>query len=259
MPQLRVIGIPREASKAGKPEQDAKILSKIGEKLKSRGHLFSTEPYTGLARMHQEKPQIIVSMARTSEVLLALSKLQAQGIKVVNSPQAVYACGDLIQLYHKMEEAAIPFPSTRPQSLEELSYQGQPLILKKPYEYGLRDSTMHVDSQPKMERAKILIEEEGNRVALVRPLVEGEPYKAYGVGDKIWLPGLPQDEVSLAEEATKSFLELGKKVAGLAFFGVDFLLRENRSFMVTALNDFPSYGPVIEEAAGRIVDYIESI
>lgn len=262
MAKLRVVGLPREASKTGKPMQDGKLLAKIGEKLSSRGHLFHVQAPEELAQLHEKKPQIIVSMARTSESLLALSQLNAQGIKIINEPEAVYRCADLLKLYGKMEAAGIPFPSTRLMSLEDLSYRGEPVILKKPHEYGLRDSTFLIDTAPKMERAKTLVEEEGNRVVLVRPFIEGEPHKAYVVGDNTWLPDFPYKEVSessLAQEVKESVLALGQKIAGLAFFGVDFLLIKNKTFLITALNDFPSYGQIIEDAVDKIVKHIESM
>jgi hypothetical protein len=258
------VGVLREpAHSPGRVEDDAAIMSRVGEALEERG--FSVELVAADALMEAPSANLFV-MCERGTVLDRLAAMEKAGSVVVNAPAAVRNT-----YRHRMVELfarhRVPAPMSWIVAADANKLRPADCAWVKRYDFHAtqRDDVMYAASETGWREALRRFAERGIPFVVAQEHVAGDLVKFYGVRngagtkganwfqwfyhrDKGML-GHAFDPARLSEAALHAAAALG-----LEIFGGDAVIKANGEPMIIDLNAWPSYALYRDRAAQAIAD-----
>jgi glutathione synthase/RimK-type ligase-like ATP-grasp enzyme len=253
MDKIKAVGVFRETHLAGKPESDALIIRKVGEKLTENGYAVEMREPKDFAL---DNAHIVFTMARSPESLKSLQELEGKGLFVVNSGFAIAACLDRTATFKKLQAENVPQPETKIMPTSELkgTFESK-VVLKKGDTHGKKGDTVIVDNAEDYDTAVESFLAAGTETTLVQQFVDGEDIKFYGVGDKVFLPGSEEKVSQELKEQINDFVPKAANLVGLRVYGGDMILKDGKLYLID-LNEWPSFSAIRDEAADEISQLI---
>lgn len=214
-----------------------------------------------------EDADVILSMARSQEVLFALSELECHDVEVVNPTHAIELCACCGDVDSVLRENDIPVP---PADGEDGVW------LKKNDEFTMeKDDVVFCPTKEAEEAANRMMYKRGIEDVFRQAHVKGDLVKFYGVrGTGFFRTVYPNDlgrskfgqeeangpnhHYAFSHEALHECAEKAATAIGLDVYGGDAIVREDGSFVFIDFNDWPSFSPVREEAAQAIVEKLRN-
>jgi hypothetical protein len=264
MQGVRILGVYREGVLSpGKVDEDAAILDATLDALSLRGLKTSSVRAEVLDR---DFPQVelVLTMAQSDRVLRILEHRRKQGAKILNSVTAVRNCyrKALIAL---LSRAALPIPSSRIVSLDELETQRGPngngsYWLKRGDVHAMEaGDVVRVESRKDLWRALEHFRNRGIRELLIQEHVEGRTIKFYGVGAGEYFKAFFSSSGEETESQRKQLMGIAGRSAdtlGLEIYGGDAVLTKEGNLVLVDLNDWPSFALCRDSAARGIARYV---
>lgn len=250
-------------------ERDAAVLSAIQQALEARDFQVQHIDEEAITEAFlQTAPQLIISMARSKEVLRQLALYEQQGGRIIwNSPNALLVNTRAEQV-KRFLTSEIPSPPTEIIANPHATTLQFPLWVKS----GGGDAEQETDVRYFATHAELLLADFPSTTPyVVSEHVAGDLVKFYGVAGTpffyVYYPtnfskfglekynGMPQgysfDCIALQEIATKA-----ATLCKFTLYGGDCIVRPDGSFALIDFNDFPSFAPCANEAAKALVDSI---
>lgn len=252
------LGIHREAVFApGKEDADRAILDAVAQQLLDDGAQVAVtdrEPDDWPA----PHPQTVVfAMCQSAAALERLQSWEQQGVRVINSVDAVRNCHRHRTL-EILRQAGVPIPpsivvpTTMLGEAERFVEQG-PVWLKRADVHATEPGDVRrIASPTSLRQGLASFAARGIAHAVLQVHVEGEVTKFYGVADRFFHE-VDGGNDSLREVASKATASLGLEV-----WGGDCVRSSNGELTLIDLNDWPSYGPCRAPAAAAIAAHIRA-
>ena len=244
-------------------EKDKAIMDAVAQRLQQRGcHVVLLTEGDLTARLTAAAvwPQLVVSMGRRQHTLQLLEQLHAQGVAVVNVPQAVAACSrsGLDRLMRRHHLPAAPMHGDHGYWVKRGDEAAQ---CKADVVYAANDDAL--------ERCKADFARRGVADVVVTAHVVGDLVKFYGVRGtgffKIFYPGddgeskFGDEQINgqahhypFAVEDMARDAETLAALTGLDIYGGDSIVRADGSHCIIDFNDWPSFSRCREDAADAI-------
>jgi hypothetical protein len=258
------VGVLREpAHSPGRVEDDAAIMSRVGEALTERG--FSVELIAADAVMEASSPNVFV-MCERGTALDRLAAMEKAGSIVVNAPGAIRNT-----YRHRMVELfaqhRVPAPLSWIVAADANKPRPADCAWVKRYDFHAtqRDDVMYAASETGWREALRRFAERGIPFVVAQEHVAGDLVKFYGVRngagtkDANWFQwfyhrdkgmlGHCFDPARLSEAALHAAAALG-----LDIFGGDAVIKANGEPKIIDLNAWPSYALYRDRAAQAIAD-----
>jgi hypothetical protein len=258
------VGVLREpAHSPGRVEDDAAIMSRVGEALTERG--FSVELIAADAVMEASSPNVFV-MCERGTALDRLAAMEKAGSIVVNAPGAIRNT-----YRHRMVELfaqhRVPAPSSWIVAADANKPRPADCAWVKRYDFHAtqRDDVMYAASETGWREALRRFAERGIPFVVAQEHVPGDLIKFYGVRNRAgtkdanWFQwfyhrdkgmlGHCFDPARLSEAALHAAAALG-----LDIFGGDAVIKANGEPKIIDLNAWPSYALYRDRAAQAIAD-----
>ncbi len=215
--------------------------------------------------------ELYLNMCQGSLAAEQLMPLESDGVVVVNRPSSALNC-HRYRLVKRLGDSMLSFPRTLilassaplppPAQLKALSPDHQKVWVKRGDVHAERPED--VVASP-LERAGAAIEAFRRRgipwVAL-QEHIPGPVVKFYGVTDGRFFnwygsdAGFAGERPAVDENRLKALAFEAAAILGLEVFGGDVAFPEPDRPVLIDINDWPSFAPFREEAAGAIADYI---
>ena len=251
-------------------EKDKAIMDAVAQRLQQQGCqviLMTEDEFAGMMDAGAAMPRRVITMGRKLRTLQLLQHLQAEGVAVVNGPQAVSACArsHLDRLMRNHHLPAAPQQGTHGHWLKRGDEAAQ---CKADVVYAANDEELR---QRKAEFAR-----RGVKDVVVTAHVEGDLVKFYGVRGtgffKIFYPcddGQSKfgDELingkshhyPFSVEAMAHDAETLATLIGLDVYGGDCIVRADGSYCIIDFNDWPSFSRCRDEAADAIARQVMDV
>ena len=256
-------------------EKDRAILMAVVDRLRALGHHVDVGAGPVPARDAGPMPSpcsydVILSMGRLPQTLAWLKTLQEQGVRVINTPQAVELCSRRSALVRMMQEYDIPMAPCRSGHLCSVEENEGPYWLKRgdacaqsqgdivfcPDDAALYAAIAHF-------KARAITD------YVVSEHVDGDLLKFYGVADTGFFRCFyPTDDgqskfgdeqhngtahhYSFDQAELQRQAERLAAIIGIEVYGGDAIIRSDGSFCIIDFNDWPSFSRCREEAAKAI-------
>lgn len=263
MKPLTVLGIYREKRfSPGKVEADAAILDATLAELAQNGWSTKTLPGEAISTA-DAKPELVVSMAQSPQVLRTLDKWSQEGIRVVNSAQSIRNCYRKPQL-RLLQEAQLPLPISRIVTLHTSQAQHLPTSGR----YWLKRGDVHamqtqdvvcVTSKGERQKALEYFDRQGVTDILVQQHVEGSVVKFYGVVGNAFFRaflGPSGEDVTCGLGALRDIAQQAAQATGLEVYGGDAIITPHNRVVLIDLNDWPSFSKCYQPAAKSIANHL---
>ena len=262
----QLLGIYREPeySPGRHRTNDAWLLEAVAEALRVEG--AGVELATlDRAAARRGGAALIFSMCQGRKALDRLASWARDGAAIVNSPRAARNT-HRDRLPALMIGAGVPFPETRlidvrsPQLGDLEMEPGRPLWLKRgDIHASVPSDVQHVDSHAALVSGLADFIARGVDSAALQVHRAGDEIKFYGVADGSFFHWCYQRDahgyrfdpallVSIAQRAATA--------AGVDVFGGDVIVSPSGELTLIDLNDWPSFAPCREAAAGAIAGYL---
>ena len=204
---------------------------------------------------------LIISMGRLPQTLHGLTNMENSGVKVVNTPSSVALCCNRRQLNNVLKAAGIPLAPEKGEHGYWLKRADGVAESSGDVQYASDE----VEAQAKEKQMR----EAGVADVLVCAHVPGDLIKFYGVRDtdffRYYYPG-DDGKWKFSDEARNgkpqhfpfsandlhTISDKAAAAAGLDVYGGDCIVREDGTFCIIDLNDWPSFSRCREEAAKAI-------
>lgn len=212
--------------------------------------------------------EIILSMARSPEVLQRLEKLRNRGVKVVNTGESVMRC-ERKNLETLMRKHSIAMPPEQ----GEHGYW----IKRGDESAQSKDDVQYCADENALEKAKESFALRGVKNYTISAHVVGDVVKFYGVGEKFFRFYYPTDDgqTKYNDEiingkahhypfnADKLHAEVVRLAAlvGTNVYGGDAIIDSKGRFYIIDFNDWPSFSRCVDDAADAItreIMYLEN-
>ena len=269
---MTILGIYRErVFSPGKILADAAILDATLLELSRKGY----ESYTlqsEAIELYSALPDCVLGMAQSEKTLGILEDWHKHGTVIINSVRSIRNCyrKSLINLLHG---AGLPIPKSR--SVPITALDPDKIIFRTSGGYWLKRGDVHAmqsDDVVNVTSTEGLVTALGHfrdrrvKDIVIQEHVEGQVIKFYGVGpgDFFGAFSVSTGEKMAHTETNCSFpikqLDLIVKKAaeatGLTVYGGDAILSPQGTFVLIDFNDWPSFSPCCQHAAGSIATYI---
>jgi glutathione synthase/RimK-type ligase-like ATP-grasp enzyme len=262
-----IYGINREVSLSpGKVEADAAILDAVLAGLTARQ--WEVERLTADSLpLKAPEAAVILHMAQGPRALDVLERWEEQGVRLINSPQAVRRCYRRY-LFPLLEGTGVAYPRTRLYGVEE----ARDLWPREfPGPGWLKRAEVHAETAGDVRRVS----------DLAQTLEVLADFRRRGIDSLIWQEHVPGREIKFyavlgwffrayagdraapLESATFSaslrlLAEQAARLAGVAVFGGDAVINPEGQPVLIDMNDWPSFSRCREEAAQEIVHYVQT-
>jgi hypothetical protein len=277
-----LLGIYREheCSPGRHRSNDARLLEMVADALRVEGFDVELTSFEHAAA-HRESAELVFSMCQGRPALEALAAWERGGAVIVNSPRASLNT-HRDRLPALMIDAGIPFPETRlvstadapaiaaaartraartrPGSRVDVDSAAGILWLKRGDVHAtVAADVQRVDSPGALAAGLEEFAARGVRLAAVQAHRPGDEIKFYGVAEGSFFHWFYQREahgyrfdpaelVRIAEQAAA--------LAGLDIFGGDVIVSPAGELTLIDLNDWPSFAPCRDAAAGAIAGFL---
>ncbi len=245
-------------------ENDTAMLYCIEQELIAIGH--------NVTRLNEEDElcgyDVICHMSRSEETLQRLKKAEANGCRVINSPQAVENCSRT-RLMEILQESNIQQPQYN--ILQGCNIPGTleyPGWVKKGKGWSQRkEDVVYVTNADEAATAVANI----NGCAIYCKHIEGDIVKFYGVKDFFFTYSYPNPQKTkfgwetvngvakrypFDKEILKNTVFNAAKAIGLEIYGGDCIITPKGEIYIIDFNDFPSFSAVRQEAAKEIIKLV---
>jgi hypothetical protein len=248
----------------GHVDNDARILAATASRLQELGHsvefldethLNGPVPAAAIFAMCQSRPGIdwLFRMEQLSKV-------------IVNRPQAILNCyrTNLIRI---LAAHGIPIPDSQvvstadplPLTLAALVPSPGLWIKRGDAHATQRGDVVRVSGLAEANEALQGFRDRGIAQAVVQSHIQGTLLKFYAVRDSSFFRSFSADRMQVPGLDESRFQRIAQDAAralGLDVFGGDVILTSSGGIVVIDINDWPSFAPCREEAAGPIAERI---
>ena len=276
---MNIVGIYRASQFSPNMEDsDAAILNAVADRLRKSGHMVTCVHEELLVRADVSAADVVLSMGRLAQTLDLLQEVEAEGVKVINTPLAVRHC-ERKQFTQILMDEDVPFaPST---ILSTINYQlplkgaGGSFWLKKGEGYA--EVAADVVFVPNAEELAEKIDDmrrRGISTLVVSEHLEGDLIKFYGVRgvpffywydaseghSKFGLEAIngPSHGYRFSEQQLYDICNHAATVMGLDIYGGDCVVNEDGKIQLIDINDWPSFSRCREQAA-EMITKLESL
>ncbi|MBP5715550.1 MAG: hypothetical protein J6W69_00380 [Bacteroidales bacterium] len=236
--------------------RDAATLDAVGRELQRMGEEVVALSEEELTLANVPTFDRCVTMARRQRSLLILQKMQMNGLRLLNRPNAVQITVQSRSTTMEMLQAAgiqvAPFWSYEPSADEMFQCEPElqsllPAWVKAMHPRGVTaGDVMRVETALEADSRVIALATSGYTDIVVMRHIEGTLLKAYVVGQRVWTRDGDATPLAIIETSRK----IGQ-VIGLEAYGVDFIVSANGAYVID-VNDFPSFSSCRDEAAQAI-------
>jgi hypothetical protein len=258
------LGIGRErVFSPGRAGDDSAILEMAAAALRQRGHVVQV---CGADETRWPSPQrntLVFTMAQGSAALARLSRWEADGVRIVNRPQAILNC-QRHRTLPALAAAGVPFPEsilvdTAAGSVLPAWLADGAWVKRGDVHATDGDDVVRADGPAAVRRAMQRFRGRGIETALVQRHVAGEVIKFYAVHDRFFYCVPPPGGVVVPPETASAIDALGARAAralGVEIYGGDCVYGPEGLLKLIDLNDWPSYAACRAEAARSIAAYL---
>lgn len=242
-------------------DKDKAILDEVASVLREKGHevMCLSEDTIAEARNYtSEDVSVIFSMARRPETLSWLKKMQGRRVIVINTPESV----------EMASRKGLLFP--------EDDMDTYPLWVKKAEGYSQsQDDVIYVEDEEGLETALEKFRARGITKVFRSHHIEGDLVKFYGIRGTDFFEWRYMSEsfskfgweernravykYTFSLTDLKADAETLARKTGLDVYGGDCIVREDGTFTIIDINDWPSFSSCRESAAKAIVADMENL
>lgn len=264
----RLLGIYREPefSPGRHLSNDALILRLVGQEL---GRAGADVSLVMLAEARDRWPDatLVFSMCQGPEAIAELARWSAAGAKIVNDPagsRRTYRD----ELCDLLGHDGVSFPRTVLAPTQapidrarcDALFPGREVWVKRADVHATRsDDVVRVDGWDRVDETMREFHRRGLSGAVLQEHCAGDEVKFYGVlgGHFFWYfypgesSGHPVDEPAL-----RRYAESAAALTGVGIYGGDAIIAPDGRISIIDLNDWPSFAPCRDIAAGPIARYI---
>lgn len=269
---MKIVTITRTpADSPNMVERDAAILNSVAQALRASGVTVTT---IGDKAPLPFGADAICSMSRTPETLQRLRQAEADGIIIINTPDAVEGCSRIKFMQTLKNHAAPQPPFTIIEDTATLKGLTYPAWIKRGDGWsGHRDDICYVDNADEARAAIEQMKDRGITTYIHCNHINGDIIKFYAVGESYFHYCYPDPEKSkfgleaingipghfpFDKEKMKQIVNNAAKAIGLEIYGGDCIVNSKGDIYIIDINDFPSFSPIRAEAAKEIAEYITS-
>ncbi|MDQ2918588.1 MAG: hypothetical protein M3R10_01770 [Verrucomicrobiota bacterium] len=261
----RLLGLYREKqySPGRHQSNDVLLLEEIASRLRERNlavELLNLEQANG----HAAQAEIVFSMCQGRPALENLDAWERNGIRIINSPRsALNTHRD--RLPPLMVEAGVAFPPTQLVETRngshprEIDVNGGVWLKRGDVHASIASDVQWVDSPEKLDEGLADFARRGIKVAAVQAHREGDEIKFYGVAEVgffHWFYSRDARRYGFDLNELEQLANRAAAAAGLDIFGGDVIVSPSGELTLIDLNDWPSFAPCREKAAGAIAELI---
>ncbi|MBI3270752.1 MAG: NTP transferase domain-containing protein [Planctomycetes bacterium] len=247
-----------EVFSPGKVEDDARILRAVAARLVAAGDRVSFlrgEELPDAACPADE----VLAMCQGERALTILSKWEAAGVRLVNTPSSIRNCYR-DRMTPLLSAAGVPFPESRLVPTRDLAAAADAMG----FEGGLwvkrgdvhathpEDVTRAAGPEGLAALAERLAARGISRVALQRS-APGRTVKFYALADASFFRYYPPDADA---EGLRAAAQSAAAALGVDVFGGDAQVAEDGRALIIDLNDWPTFSRCREDAADAIARYV---
>jgi hypothetical protein len=262
----RLVGLYREAefSPGRHRSNDARLLERVGEALRARGcdvALMTLDEAE--ARGAAASAALIFSMCQGPSALRRLCAWERDGIRLVNSPRAALnTYRD--RLASVMGAAGVAFPPTTLLPTSDAGdaaarVNGGMWLKRGDVHASVTADVQWIGSAAALRTGLAEFASRGIAQAAIQPHAPGDEIKFYGVaGGRFfhWFYPAASRGFPVDAGALRALVETAAGAAGLDIYGGDVIVAPSGALTLIDLNDWPSFAPCRDEAAGAIADFV---
>lgn len=244
-------------------EKDKAIMDAVVDCLAAKGYQTETLKAEDVTKESLEGADIIVTMARDESLLEMQKALEAEGVKVINTPNGISLCNNRYALYSLFAKNGVPCPPE----------DGEDGVWVKRGEgcAEVKDDVRFCTSQSEIDAAIESLKSRGITKYLLQAHMKGDLVKFYGVADtEFFTYSYPTDtghtkfgledingeshHYSFSREALKQTADKAAHISGVLVYGGDAIVREDGSFVIIDFNDWPSFSSCRKDASAAIAE-----
>lgn len=265
--KLHIAGIRRGTQYS--PNQitnDGLIMLKTAQELIKLGADYKIYEESELAE-NKINEDIIFTMARGSESLNILSRMEEKGKLIINSPQSSFNCYR-VSMAAKLNKAGVPFPKSKVvatntnENYKVTDVGNRKIWIKRGDVHAVhREDVSLVYGD---EELNFILKEFAHRgivEAILQEHIHGDVIKFYSVrGTEFfrWYYLNGNNNYKFEVNHLKELSEKSAELLNLQIYGGDAIVTENGRIIVIDINDWPSFAPFRDEASKFIADKIYS-
>ncbi len=251
---------------------DTAILDATVSRLAARGWAVEKTLELEVEQGRVPAADLFVNMCQGPLASERLAPIEADGALVVNRPTSVLAC-HRHRLVRRMAGSGLAFPRTLivhtrgdalpERELAELLHGGARVWIKRGDVHAERPEDVVAAGQHDVAGALTAFAARAISWAAVQEHVEGPVVKFYGVADGRFFryygaeAGAAAPPPKLDERKLRELAFAAAGLLGLEVFGGDVALPAPDRPVLVDINDWPSFAPFRDEAAGAIAGYID--
>ncbi len=260
----RFIGITREhVFSPGRVDDDSAILHDVAACLRGRGHEVVVVGGDDERWPDAAAVSAVFTMCQGPRALARLQHWHAQGLRIVNTPEAILNC-QRHRTVAALSGSDVPFPDSvlvstaaAPQLPAWVERAGA-WIKRGDVHATQADDVIFVRDSAAARQALCGLQQRHIASALVQRHVSGTVLKFYGVRRRFFRC-VRSNSVQLAPavlERIGALAERAARILELEIFGGDCILSAGGELVLIDLNDWPSYAACRAEAAEEIAGYL---
>lgn len=264
-------------------DNDAKILAAVVDGLRGCGHeVISVTEKDLIDRKIPADSKLIVNMCRDSRSLSVLSRMESDGVTVINSPQGITNC-NRERLTRLLLEEGVPHPdsmivNTTDAIRDKFIHDGykECWIKRADCQTMQKDDVVFCHNIDDVERVMADYRHRGIKRAVISKHLEGDLVKFYGVENSnffCWFYPFDRGHSKFGYEEIngkskgiefdlnklREICSAAARTLGVTVYGGDAVVAVDGSIRLIDFNDWPSFSPCREEGARAIVQSINSI
>src|ERR1041385_4431607 len=219
----------------------------------------------GMITPETMKEKIVFSMAQGPLGSNTLLKIEQRGTFIINSPRAVMSCYR-INMVKRLPEAGIPFPKSVVVATDsdvngkDAGFTSSNIWIKRGDVHAVHKEDVTLANTDEEELTLLKeFHQRDIREAVLQEHLDGDTVKFYAVNETdlfhwYYLNGVYHtafDERRLRDLATAS-----AEAMGLFVYGGDAIIGRDGGVTIIDINDWPSFAPIRDRAAGEIARLI---
>jgi hypothetical protein len=257
-----------EAHSPGRESDDTEILRLTAKGLEAKGFQVDLKTPDELSGGIDDKPRGIFLMCERPEALQALRALEAEGVREVNSPAAVFGTYR-DRMIAQFAEAGVPFIASRLVATSgERVEAPRPVWVKRADVHNTQaGDVVYAGDAAAVAGALAGLAARGMSRAVIQPHVDGDLIKFYGIGpggangEPPWFRWFYHKDQALRrfvfdERALARLVRRAAAALGLEVYGGDCIVTPAGELVLIDLNAWPSFALYREEAASAIAAYL---
>jgi len=250
---------------------DTAILAATARELAARGWRVTDTSEEQVEQGRLPAAQLYLNMCQGSLASEQLMPLEADGAVVVNRPTSVLNC-HRHRLVQRLAQSTLAFPRTliQPSSapppsaelLREFARDHGKIWVKRGDVHAERREDVVAATAAELASVLVAFAQRGIPWVALQQHVPGPVVKFYGVTDGRFFrwygadAGFGKERPAVDEDRLRALAFDAATVLGLEIFGGDVACPQPDRPVLIDINDWPSFAPFREEAAGAIAAYI---